>query len=280
MPGALDYMELLTEFGSVDFVDLRPAQDAVLAAYAADHTAGRDIAVELPTGAGKTLIALLVGEAWRREGRAVAILTANKTLARQMEREAAALGIDVVRMEGTRDEISPAQRRAYQRANAVGIMNYWVYFNQNPAIDPASLLIMDDAHLAEHCLHSLFSVEVDRFEHPALFSSVIHELARRFPDYGVIQDLSLDELGAELGISRSEVDAIIERRELPVVGRDTRVLVSRWALDAYLRRQGGRWSSTLAAPPARWPLPGATRHVSLRQPTGCRTDPLLSRLSR
>lgn len=150
------------------------------------------MAVELPTGAGKTLIGLLVAEAWRREGRAVAVLTANKTLARQMEREAGALGIDVVRMEGTRADITPAQRRAYQRANAVAIMNYWVYFNQNPAIDPASLLIMDDAHLAEHCLHSLFSVQVDRFDHPTLFSSVIHELARRFPDYGVIQD-ALDE---------------------------------------------------------------------------------------
>jgi superfamily II DNA or RNA helicase len=44
-----------------------------------------DVGIELPTGAGKTLIALLVAEAWRRAGKRVVILSANKTLARQMD---------------------------------------------------------------------------------------------------------------------------------------------------------------------------------------------------
>jgi tetratricopeptide (TPR) repeat protein len=237
VPGNLDYRQLLAEFESTEFVELWPAQDSALAAYSAKHAASRDIAVELPTGAGKTLIALLVAEAWRREQRPAAILTANKTLARQMEGEAAALGIKVVRMEGTRDEITPMQRRAYQRASAVGIMNYWVYFNQNPAIDPASLLIMDDAHLAEHCLHSLFSVEVDRFEHPTLFSSVVHELARRFPDYGVIQD-ALDEAAppvasAELVSFLDQESAAARLREIFDASPDT-------AADTDLRFRWGR----------------------------------------
>jgi hypothetical protein len=191
VPGDLDYEELLAELASPNFHEFRPAQAAVLETYRFTYTQSADLAVELPTGAGKTLIALLIAEAWRRENNAVAILTANKTLARQMESEATQLGIEVVRMEGSRDEITPVQRRSYHRAQAVAIMNYWVYFNQNPAIDPAALLLMDDAHLAEHCLHSLYSLEIDRHEHPALFESLVTELARRFPDYGVLQD-SLD----------------------------------------------------------------------------------------
>jgi hypothetical protein len=67
-------------------------------------------------------------------------------------------------------------------------MNYWVYFNQNPVIDPADLLILDDAHLAEHCLHSLYSLEIDRFDHKPLFERLVSEMASRFPEYSVLQD--------------------------------------------------------------------------------------------
>lgn len=42
----------------------------------------RDLAVELPTGAGKSLIAPLIYKAWRREGATVAVLTENKVLLR------------------------------------------------------------------------------------------------------------------------------------------------------------------------------------------------------
>ena len=83
-----------------------------------------------------------------------------------MHREGEALGIPTVLMEGRGVDIPGMDKRAYQRAQRVAIMNYWVYFNQNPVIDPPDLLVMDDAHLAEHCLHSLFSVEIDMFPPP------------------------------------------------------------------------------------------------------------------
>jgi len=81
VPGAIDYVQLLSELGSATFTDLRPAQVAALERYSADHSATPDLAIELPTGAGKSLIALLICEAWRREGKTVAVLTGNKTLA-------------------------------------------------------------------------------------------------------------------------------------------------------------------------------------------------------
>jgi RAD3-like DEAD/DEAH box helicase/type III restriction/modification enzyme restriction subunit len=211
VPGAVDYRQLLTSLASADFGELRPAQDAVLDRYRDEHSSTLDLAVELPTGAGKTLIALLIAEAWRGENHRAAILTANKTLARQMESEGQRLGISVVRMEGSRDEITPSERRRYHRAQAVGVMNYWVYFNQNPAIDPAALLLMDDAHLAEHCLHSLYSFEVDRMEHSALFESLVAELARRFPNYGVLQD-ALDE-GAK-PLASTELLSFLDQEEI------------------------------------------------------------------
>src|SRR5687768_16251668 len=101
MPGKVDYEAVLTQFGSTEYRELRPAQRAVLNQYAAEFTGIQDVAVELPTGAGKSLIALLIAEVWRRENKKVAILTANKTLARQMEKMASLLGVPAVRMEGT-----------------------------------------------------------------------------------------------------------------------------------------------------------------------------------
>jgi hypothetical protein len=188
----IDYENLLKEFGSDEYRKLRPAQAAVLSAYSASFSNEKDVAVELPTGGGKSLIALLIAEVWRRAGKRVAILTANKTLARQMTKMAGSLKSPAVMMEGAGTSIPSADKRAYHRSAATAIMNYWVYFNQNPVLDPAGLLIMDDAHLAEHCLHSLFSLEIGAHEHKSLFESTVTELAARFPEYTVLQD-ALDE---------------------------------------------------------------------------------------
>lgn len=188
MTMSLDYPGLLTGFKSRKFKTLWPAQDHVLKKYFEEFIKKPDVAIELPTGAGKTLIALLIAESWRRDSKKVAILSANKTLARQMEMESQQLGIPAVLMEGPGTTISSSDRRHYHRANKIAIMNYWVYFNQRPVIDNADLVIMDDAHLAEHCLHSLYSVEIDRSQHNSLFISLVKEIVDRFPEYTVLQD--------------------------------------------------------------------------------------------
>jgi len=192
MPINQNYSEFLTSFHSKKFKKLWSAQDYVLKKYSDEFINKPDVAIELPTGAGKTLIALLIAESWRKENRKVAVLSANKTLARQMEMEAQQLGIPAVLMEGRGIDIPSRDKRDYHRANKIAVMNYWVYFNQNPVVDSADLLIMDDAHLAEHCLHSLWSVEIDRHEHNNLFKSLVTELVNRFPEYTVLQD-ALDD---------------------------------------------------------------------------------------
>jgi Type III restriction enzyme, res subunit len=135
--------ELIAPSAGTRFQTLRPAQETALLAYAADAHALHDIGVELPTGGGKTLIALLVLEYWRKQGRRVAILTGNKTLARQIEREARDLGVPTVRFEGSSEQFAAKDLRAYRRAGAIAVTNYWVYINQNPAVDPAEYVALD-----------------------------------------------------------------------------------------------------------------------------------------
>lgn len=209
-----DYVQYLVDLKSTKFRKLRRSQEHVLGEYAKHFPNTRDLAVELPTGAGKALIALLIASAWLAEGRKVAILSANKTLARQMAAEGRDLGIPVAYMEGRGVDIPIAERRAYQRAQSVGIMNYWVYYNQNPVVDRSDLLVMDDAHLAEHCLHSLYSVEISRHRHPELFRMISSELLSRFPEYAVLADAVSDQAPtgapAEL-LSFIDQDAVANR---------------------------------------------------------------------
>ncbi len=188
----VDYDRFLSDFQSAKFKELWPAQRYTLGQYNENFRSQNAVAIELPTGGGKTPIALLIAETWRRNGKKVAILSANKALARQMHQEGQSLGVPVSLMEGRGVDIPSKERRSYHRANNIAVMNYWVYFNQNPVLDPADLLIMDDAHLAEHCLHSLWSVEISRKDHPILFQELATELLRRFPEYHVLSDTVLE----------------------------------------------------------------------------------------
>jgi hypothetical protein len=49
-----DFAERLAGFGSSTFTELRPGQELVLTEYAAKHLTTSDLAIEMPTGEGKT----------------------------------------------------------------------------------------------------------------------------------------------------------------------------------------------------------------------------------
>src|SRR5690242_20475998 len=155
------------------FHSLRAGQIAALQQYADGMHAHPDIAIELPTGAGKTLIALLILDYQRRNGAKGAILTGNKLLARQIESEAAELNVPIVRFEGSAQSFAPSDLRRYRRAQAIAVMNYWNYINQNPAMEAADYLVLDDAQLAEGALMSLYAATISKYAHPALFGNVM-----------------------------------------------------------------------------------------------------------
>jgi hypothetical protein len=95
------------------------------------------------------------------EGRSVAYLTGTKQLAEQAAEQAELLpGLDVHLFY--KNHYPAAALRAYNGAQAVGVMNYWVYFNSHPRVQPADVVIFDDAHLAEQALSGMFTLRIPR----------------------------------------------------------------------------------------------------------------------
>ena len=135
-----DFDERLADFQSAKFRELRPGQRQVLAAYSARHLAASDLAIEMPTGEGKTLLALLIADYALDQGRSVAYLTGTRQLAERVQGEAEELGLEVVRFAAR--DYGGAKLDDYHQAQAVGVMNYWVYFNSKPVPQPADLVIL------------------------------------------------------------------------------------------------------------------------------------------
>jgi hypothetical protein len=158
----LDFAERLDTLAPEVFPDgLRPAQAHVLDRFSEKHTGTSDVGIELPTGEGKTLIGLLIADWALDEGISVAYLTGTRQLADQVMDQASALsGLVTHRFSG--GNYPGASLDDYHQAQAVGVMNYWVYFNSSPRVEPADLVIFDDAHLAEQPLAGLFTLRVSR----------------------------------------------------------------------------------------------------------------------
>ena len=166
----LDFSARLKQFESRTYTELRPAQAHVLAEFAADHVPSADVAIELPTGVGKTLIALLIADWALDEGQSVAYLTGTKQLADQVKSESDRLGLPMHQFSSR--NYPPADLDDYHQAQAVGLMNYWVYFNSRPRVQPADLLIFDDAHLAEQPITDLFGLRLSGTDTPELYGTI------------------------------------------------------------------------------------------------------------
>lgn len=161
--------------------DLLLRQGDALRGYAALDVTERDVAVELPTGGGKTLVGLLIAEYRRRAlGQRVAYLCPTVQLARQVTAKATAYGLEVVTLVRRQAEWEPRDFLRFQRGQVVAVAGYHQIFNSNPRLDSAQTLVLDDAHAAEDAVASNWSIDARR---PApLFTALVSSLKSHLPE--------------------------------------------------------------------------------------------------
>jgi hypothetical protein len=149
-------------------------QADLLRSYLAIHTQHPDIALQLPTGSGKTLVGLLIAE-WRRRkyGERVVYLCPTRQLVNQVAQQASGkYGIDVHAFTGKRANYDPKASSDWLAAEAIAVTTYSSLFNTNPFFDEPNLIILDDAHSAENYISAFWSLLIERSNHPSAFSAL------------------------------------------------------------------------------------------------------------
>ncbi|HWQ95848.1 MAG TPA: DEAD/DEAH box helicase [Candidatus Methylomirabilis sp.] len=159
---------------SPEIKSLWSQQADILREYTQKHLKSKDIAIELPTGTGKTLVGLLIGEFRRRAyDERVVYLCPTRQLAYQVQKQASKYGINSHVFVPTPSGYSIPDYNEYLSGKAIGITTYSGLFNINPKLKDANVIILDDAHAGENYIVSLWSVEINRYNDKELFFKII-----------------------------------------------------------------------------------------------------------
>lgn len=158
-------------------------QEQLLDLYHLDHLNANNVALELPTGSGKTLVGLLIAEFRRRSYQErVVYLCPTRQLCSQVHKQSKDYGIASSLLVGPQVNYDLEDFVAYQRAEAIAITTYNGLFNTNPRIDDPQVVICDDAHAADQHIASLWSMRISKRENKQLFNGIVSLLAPAISD--------------------------------------------------------------------------------------------------
>jgi len=173
---------LFLEFTRRQFPSVLPHQSALISSYVATAQDQPDVAMQLPTGSGKTLVGLLIAE-WllRKNQERVVYLCPTRQLVNQaVEQAADQYGMNVLGFTKKKKDYDPTAKAEYQTAEKVAVTTYSSLFCAAPFFENPAVILVDDAHAAENYFASMWTVQVDRNEqrHAALHSALSGLLKR------------------------------------------------------------------------------------------------------
>ncbi len=154
-------------------------QGDIIRKYHAEAQEAPDVAFELPTGSGKTLVGVLIAE-WRRlnhEARVV-YLCPNKQLAYQVADQARTqYGLQVVPLVGIQANFDQGDSSSYRRGEACAVTTYSGLFNAGHYFDDVNTIVLDDAHAAESYIADHWSLHIRADDEPAMFEKMAELIA-------------------------------------------------------------------------------------------------------
>lgn len=178
----IESMFMNTRGRSDDVQFLRSIQADVVREYNETHVDSDDVGIELPTGSGKTLVGLLIGE-WRRKhlNQRILYLCPTRQLAYQVHELSKEYAIDTCVFVGSKYNFNNTNLSKYQNCDTIAIATYRGLFNVSPGIDDPQTIILDDAHGAESYIGDMYSVKIDRRRHSELYHRILGMFERDLP---------------------------------------------------------------------------------------------------
>jgi hypothetical protein len=156
--------KLLRELPRRKIADVLLHQGEVMRTYAQTCLDSPDVALQLPTGSGKTLVGLMIAE-WRRRknGERVVYLCPTRQLVNQVVSQATdSYGLTLNGFVGSIRDYDPKAKSAYANADSVAVTTYSSLFNTNPFFSNPHVIIVDDSYTAENYVSAMWSVRVER----------------------------------------------------------------------------------------------------------------------
>lgn len=173
---------LFLEFTRRRHPTVLPHQSALIASFMESGLTRPDVALQLPTGSGKTLVGLLIGEWLLRKNRErVVYLCPTRQLVNQVVEQATdQYGMSVLGFTGKKREYSPTAKTEYQNADKVAITTYNSLFNSDPFFEDPAVILVDDAHAAENYFAAMWTVQINRTDQTqiALHTALVGVLQR------------------------------------------------------------------------------------------------------
>ncbi len=164
-----------------------------------EHRKHEDVAVVLNTGAGKTLVGLLMAQSLVNETRGHVVYACSSIqLVEQTATKAKGYGLPVttyLRGEFSDDDL-------YHKGEAPCVTTYQALFNGKTRFraDDVSAAVFDDAHTAEHILRDQFSLTIRRVDLPDIYDQIFtlfhpyHDSVGLASSYAEVSDRKSDRL--------------------------------------------------------------------------------------
>lgn len=143
----------------------------------------KDVAISLNTGAGKTLVGLLIGQSLVNEMRSMVLYACSSIqLVQQTAKKADGYGLP-----STTYFKGESSNDLAAKGEAVCLTTYQALFNGKSRFFNKEIagIVFDDAHAAEHLLRDHFSLHITKERFEKLYSAIANEFADYFHSVGM-----------------------------------------------------------------------------------------------
>ena len=188
-------------------------QSDMLRKYMAEAFDEPNVALELPTGSGKTLVGLLIAEFRRvtKNERVLYLCPTRQLVSQVCEQAERKYGMKATPFIGKIQGFTPASKTAYQTASSIAVATYSALFNTNPYFDSSHIIVLDDAHASENYIACNWSLNISRRDHAEIYFGLLRILEDHLPSPQV-QRFRSDKRGVNL-IEKVSTAAIVEATE-------------------------------------------------------------------